>query len=121
MLNHYVRAGAEATSGTERPRQRPDEHIDIRNINILLLRHPTARPPQDAKGPGLIEDQPKLIPALEFDLGWPSAGMSPKTDCFGEPHQSSEIDRIPNVLKEALGDDEPSGQWLSGLFLDHPL
>lgn len=68
MLDDFTTTGAEASTGTERPRQGPDNHVDFGRVHSLLLGDAPSCPAQDAKGPCLVEDEPELVAELELNL-----------------------------------------------------
>lgn len=68
MLRHDRRARAESTSSAERVSERADDHVDGRGGNIVQLRQPTACASDGPDRERFVEDKPKLVLLLEFNL-----------------------------------------------------
>src|SRR5438270_14018922 len=102
----YPRLRTTTPNTTDSSRHRADDHSDSTSRHVLVLCNASTGPAQDAKGPCLVEDEAEFVFELEFDLegsvrrgvqGWETCG----TDNFRQ------VNHITNILKQALGDNEP--------------
>lgn len=68
MLDDFLVAGAETSCGTERARERTDNHVYFCSIDVLRFGDAAAGATEDAVGPGFVENETEFVLEFEFNL-----------------------------------------------------
>lgn len=79
MLDDVGGAGAETAACAEGTRKRTNDHVDGGGVDILCFGDAAAGAAEDAKGPGLVEDEAEFVAEAEFNLGALLARSSDET------------------------------------------
>jgi hypothetical protein len=115
MFHDLIRAGTKPTSSAEWSRHRADNHVDFGSVYVLVLCNASTGPAQDAEGPCLVKDEAEFVFELEFDLEGSVRRCIQGVEMFATDN-FRQVNHITNILKQALGDNEPPRQRLLRLF-----
>lgn len=68
VMNNLFGTCAETTSGNNGTSERTNNHINLRRIDILVLRNTTTVASKDTERPGLVQDEAEFVFKFEFNL-----------------------------------------------------
>ena len=68
MVNDLFGPSTETASSNDGASERTDNHINLRCIDILVLRNATTVASKNTERPGLVQNEAKFVLEFEFDL-----------------------------------------------------